>query len=163
VRPLSHPLEAPSPTLTQPPHSLLEEPGASPLEAPSPTLTQPPLFFHHAGVEPTRTLIGLSRGGADAVVRREFDLVDKAFVKGGFELPEAKSRCAWQSRDVLIVGTDMGEGSLTDSGYPRTVREWKRGTPLEESVEVRCTAVGFGHVSRLPRCAPVGVAHVKTL
>jgi prolyl oligopeptidase len=91
-------------------------------------------------VEPTRTLVALSRGGADAVVRREFDLKQKAWVEakdGGFSLPEAKSRCAWQSRDVLLVGTDLGEGSLTDSGYPRTVREWRRGTPLEESIEVR--------------------------
>jgi prolyl oligopeptidase len=88
-------------------------------------------------VEPTRTLVALSRGGADAVVRREFDLKDKSWVQGGFSLPEAKSRCAWQSRDVVLVGTDMGAGSLTDSGYPRTVREWRRGTALEQSAEVR--------------------------
>lgn len=39
----------------------------------------------------------------------------------------------WQSRDTLIVGTDFGAGSLTDSGYPRVVKEWKRGTPLSEA------------------------------
>ena len=32
-----------------------------------------------------------TRGGADAAVVREFDIVSKSFVKGGFELPEAKS------------------------------------------------------------------------
>src|SRR5262249_26376244 len=46
--------------------------------------------------ENERCLISLSRGGADASVVREFDVKDKAFVKGGFELPEAKSRVAWR-------------------------------------------------------------------
>ena len=43
-------------------------------------------------------------------------------------LPEAKSDVAWKDRDTLFVGTDFGPGSLTDSGYPRIVKEWKRGT-----------------------------------
>jgi prolyl oligopeptidase len=34
------------------------------------------------------------------------------------------------------VGTDFGPGSLTSSGYPRIVKEWKRGTPLSEAVTV---------------------------
>ena len=42
-----------------------------------------------------RCLVQLSRGGADAEVVREFDLVTKAFVKDGFFLPEAKSSVAW--------------------------------------------------------------------
>ena len=46
-------------------------------------------------------------------------------------------RVAWKSKDVLLVGTDFKDGkSLTDSGYPRTVREWIRGTPLGESALV---------------------------
>lgn len=36
-------------------------------------------------------------------------------------------------QDTLLVGTDLGEGTLTDSGYPRTIREWKRGTKLEDA------------------------------
>ena len=75
-------------------------------------------------------LVSLSRGGADADVVREFDLEKKAFVAGGFTLPEAKSRVAWRSADSLFVATDFGPGSLTASGYPRTIREWTRGTPL---------------------------------
>jgi prolyl oligopeptidase len=78
-------------------------------------------------------LLKLSRGGADATVIREFNLVSKTFVAeadGGFVLPEAKSSVSWKTRDVLLVGTDTGEGSLTDSGYPREAREWCRGTPL---------------------------------
>ena len=78
-------------------------------------------------------LVSLSRGGADADVVREFDLDRKAFVDGGFSLPEAKSRVAWRGRESLFVATDFGPGSLTTSGYPRTVREWTRGTPLPQA------------------------------
>lgn len=75
-------------------------------------------------------LISLSRGGADAAVIREFDVVAKAFVKDGYALPEAKSQLGWRGLDSVFVGTDFGSGSLTTSGYPRIVKEWKRGTPL---------------------------------
>ncbi len=78
-------------------------------------------------------LISLSRGGADASVVREFDLQAKAFVADGFTLPEAKSRVAWRDENALWVGTDFGPGSLTDSGYPRLVKLWPRGTPLAEA------------------------------
>jgi prolyl oligopeptidase len=78
-------------------------------------------------------LVSLSRGGADADVVREFDLDTKSFVDGGFSLPEAKSRVAWRGRESLFVATDCGAGSLTTSGYPRTVREWTRGTPLPQA------------------------------
>ena len=81
-------------------------------------------------------LLSLSRGGADADVVREFDLESKTFVTGGFSLPEAKSRVAWRGRDSLFVATDVGPGSLTTSGYPRTVREWTRGTPLAKATVV---------------------------
>ena len=83
-----------------------------------------------------RCLLYLSRGGADAKVTREFDLQTKAFVKEGFYLPEAKSEVAWRSRDSLYVGTDFGPGSLTSSGYPRIVKEWRRNTPLAEAKQV---------------------------
>jgi prolyl oligopeptidase len=81
-------------------------------------------------------LVSLSRGGADADVVREFDLDTKAFVDGGFGLPEAKSRVAWRDGRSLFVATDFGPGSLTTSGYPRTVREWTRGLPLASAVMV---------------------------
>jgi prolyl oligopeptidase len=80
-----------------------------------------------------RCLVSLSRGGSDATVTREFDLKTKEFVPDGFYLPEAKSDVAWRDRDMLYVGTDFGPGSLTSSGYPRIVKEWKRGTPLTEA------------------------------
>jgi prolyl oligopeptidase len=84
--------------------------------------------------EPYRhCLISLSRGGADAAVEREFDLVDRRFVADGFVLPEAKSRTGWRDADRLWVATDYGPGSLTTSGYARIVKLWKRGTPLAEA------------------------------
>ena len=58
---------------------------------------------------------------------------DRQFVTNGFYLPEAKSHVAWRNRDMLYVGTDFGPGSLTASGYPRIVKEWKRGTPLAQA------------------------------
>lgn len=83
-------------------------------------------------LEPTydRVLLSLSRGGADASVIREFDVRQKAFVEGGFALPEAKSRVSWRGPDSLFVATNFGPDSLTDSGYPRVVKQWTRGTPL---------------------------------
>jgi prolyl oligopeptidase len=77
-----------------------------------------------------RCLISLSRGGADASVTREFDVETKAFVKDGFQLPEAKSQLSWIDIDTVFVGTDFGAGSMTTSGYPRLAKIWKRGTPL---------------------------------
>ncbi len=81
-------------------------------------------------------LVMLSRGGADANVVREFDTVAKAFVKDGFFLPEAKSDVDWIDADTVFVGTDFGPGSMTESGYPRIVKRWRRGTPLAEAVTV---------------------------
>jgi prolyl oligopeptidase len=80
-----------------------------------------------------RCLVNLSRGGADASVVREFDMVKKEFVAGGFTLPEAKSSIGWKDIDTAYVGTDFGPGAMTDSGYPRIVKEWKRGTNLSEA------------------------------
>mmetsp|Transcript_21644 Transcript_21644/g.70657 ORF Transcript_21644/g.70657 Transcript_21644/m.70657 type:complete len:750 (-) Transcript_21644:153-2402(-) len=91
------------------------------------------------GVRKDRVMVSLSRGGADAKVSREFDLEGKEFVAvsdGGFELPEAKSQLSYKDRDTLLVGGVFGEEEMTDSGYPRTVYEWRRGTPLSEATKV---------------------------
>ncbi len=72
-------------------------------------------------------MIEMSYGGKDAAVWREFDIETKSFVENGFVLPEAKSWLAWVDKDTLLVGTDWGEGALTNSGYPRQIRRWKRG------------------------------------
>ena len=80
-----------------------------------------------------RCLLSLSRGGSDASVVREFDVETRTFVKGGFELPQAKSEVSWIDADTLFVGTDFGPGSMTSSGYPRQCKIWKRGTALAQA------------------------------
>jgi prolyl oligopeptidase len=104
--------------------------------------------------EYTLALISLSRGGADATVVREFDMRTRTFVDDGFELPEAKSDVEWEDEDTILVGTDFGPGSLTDSGYPRIIKRWRRGQPLAEAEtvftgETTDVSVGAG-VDRTP-------------
>jgi prolyl oligopeptidase len=81
-------------------------------------------------------LVQLSRGGADASVVREFDVQERRFVEDGFTVAEAKTDVAWIDADQIYIGTDFGPGSLTASGYPRVVKQWRRGTPLSEATLV---------------------------
>ena len=84
-----------------------------------------------------RALVRLSRGGADAVVVRELDLVARRFVEeGGFALPESKGQVSWAGPDEVFVATDFGPGTMTDSGYPRIVKLWRRGQPLDKAATV---------------------------
>jgi prolyl oligopeptidase len=86
-------------------------------------------------IEPDHSLalITLSRGGSDAAVVREFDMRTGEFVVDGFEVPEAKTQISWEDEKTVLIGTDWGEDSLTESGYPRLVKRWQRGTPLEDA------------------------------
>ncbi|OKJ64553.1 prolyl oligopeptidase [Streptomyces sp. CB02009] len=101
-----------------------------------------------------RALVRLSRDGGDAVVVREFDLGTREFVDDGFRLPEAKTRIGWVDDDTVFVGTDLGPDSLTDSGYPRTVRRWRRGTPVEDAALVyeadRADVAAWGYRDTTP-------------
>ncbi|MBI2646192.1 MAG: S9 family peptidase [Deltaproteobacteria bacterium] len=81
----------------------------------------------------THALVFLSGGGKDATLVREFNLEKKEFVSGGFELPESKSDVSWLDQDTLIVGAAFEESERTDSGYPRVIKLWKRGTPLKNA------------------------------
>lgn len=95
--------------------------------------------WHHADClrpDYRRCLIALSRGGADADVTREFDLTSKQWVKDGFFRPESKGELRWIDQDTVYVSTDFGAGSMTSSGYPRIVKQWKRGTPLTAATVV---------------------------
>ena len=83
-----------------------------------------------------RCLVALSRGGADADVTREFDLDSKQWVEDGFFRPESKGGLGWIDNDTVYVFTDFGEGSMTKSGYPRIVKQWKRGAPLASATVV---------------------------
>ena len=101
-----------------------------------------------------RAIVLLSRGGSDAHVAREFDIGRRAFVADGFVLPEAKSEVDWIDADTLYVATDFGPGSLTDSGYPRVVKRWARGSTLAAATtvfEAEATDVAAGvAVDRTP-------------
>ncbi|MCV7087240.1 prolyl oligopeptidase family serine peptidase [Mycolicibacter hiberniae] len=92
-------------------------------------------------IEPdhSRALISLSRGGSDAVVVREFGMTTREFVepdRQGFALAEAKTRISWEDDDTVLVGTDFGADSLTESGYPRMVKRWRRGQDLAQAETV---------------------------
>lgn len=79
-------------------------------------------------------IVNLSDGGKDAVVRREFNARTKQFVKNGFVTEESKGTMSWLDKDHVVIGVDFGEGTMTDSGYPRIAKLWKRGTPLSEAI-----------------------------
>ncbi|HAT29757.1 MAG TPA: S9 family peptidase, partial [Janthinobacterium sp.] len=81
-----------------------------------------------------RCLVSLSRGGGDAHVVREYDIGARAFVADGFILAEAKGGASWIDRDTVFVSSDFGPGSMTASGYPRIVKQWRRGTPLVDAL-----------------------------
>jgi prolyl oligopeptidase len=83
-----------------------------------------------------RCMISLSNGGLDAATDREFDVNTRSFVENGFVVPEAKSNLGWLDRDTLLVATNWGEGSLTESGYPFILKAWRRGTPLTSATEI---------------------------
>ncbi len=92
--------------------------------------------WHGASALPpdyARCLLSLSRGGADAAAVREFDLTTNSFVAGGFSLPESKSSAGWISKDLIYVGFAFDSTTMTTSGYPRVIKEWKRGTPLSSA------------------------------
>lgn len=78
-------------------------------------------------------LISLSKGGGDAVVVKEFDATTKTFVENGFSVPEAKSNVSYLDANTIIIGSDFGAGTMTDSGYPRQVKLWSRGTDLKNA------------------------------
>jgi prolyl oligopeptidase len=87
-----------------------------------------------------RAILSLSRGGSDAVTLREFDTDAKAFVPGGFVLPQAKGGAAWFDADTLLLSSAYGEGMATTSGYGRTIRLWRRGSDVNAAPVIFETA-----------------------
>jgi len=81
-------------------------------------------------------LVALSEGGEDAVTLREMDLKTGKFVEGGFAQPHGKQTATWIDKDTLLMSRDWGPGTMSEAGYPITVRLWKRGQPLESAREV---------------------------
>ena len=96
-----------------------------------------------------RCVVKLSDEGRDACEVREFDVVTKRFVgdvgdekddgserEKPFVLPSSKSNFCWIDRDTVWIGYDFGEGTMSPSGYPLTIREWRRGQDLSETTEI---------------------------
>jgi prolyl oligopeptidase len=81
-------------------------------------------------------MVALSAGGEDALTLREFDLKAGKFVPGGFVLPKSKQNLGWVDKDTLLIGRDWGAGTMTPSGYPFVIKEWKTGQPLDQAKEV---------------------------
>ena len=111
-------------------------------------------------------LVSLSVGGGDATVVREFDMHSLAFIEDGFTLPEAKTDIDWYDRDTLLVGSALGEGMTTSSGYARTARIWHRGTdfadaPVVFEVPEDHLACGAGTIAR--KNAPPLVVYVDVI
>ncbi len=75
-------------------------------------------------------MLALSDGGKDAEEYREYDFANRRFVENGFFLPESKSGLTWLDPDTLLVSSAFGEEEQTESGYPRVVKIWRRGTPF---------------------------------
>ena len=112
------------------------------------------VFAYAQILEPTydRCLVALSRGGADAVAVREFDLSARSFVADGFHLPESKGSVSWAGKNELFVARNFGPDTMTESGYPRIVKLWRRGQTLEEAAiifEGRATDVSVGAYATL--------------
>lgn len=91
--------------------------------------------LHDLDISPNkkRALVFLSPGGSDADIMREFDMTTKNFVADGFVLPLTKGGASWLTDDELLIERDFGPETLTASGYPRTVRSWKRGESLKHT------------------------------
>jgi prolyl oligopeptidase len=102
-----------------------------------------------------RAIVHLSRGGADAVVLREFDLSTRDFVPDGFSLPESKSSTVWVDRDTLLLSSPLGSGMAARSGYARTVRLWQRGSdPLSAPVVFETNEESMGVWAYVDREVP---------
>ena len=97
-------------------------------------------------------LVALSAGGEDAVALREMNLKTGEFVEGGFALPRGKQTVSWVDKDTLLIGRDWGPGTMSEAGYPVTVRRWRRGQPMESAEEVFRGDVkdnGYGDFARV--------------
>lgn len=83
-----------------------------------------------------RCLLYMSPDGGDASEMREFDIATKSFVADGFRAPASKSGFSWLDKDTVIVSAAFEEEDKTQSGYPRVIKLWRRGTKLEDATPI---------------------------
>lgn len=84
----------------------------------------------------SRTLLSLSRGGKDAVEVREYDLDARKFIEDGFNVPEAKTNVTPYDEDHVFVVTNLDANDVTNAGYARSIKFWKRGEPVSSAQTV---------------------------
>ncbi len=80
-----------------------------------------------------RHMIGLSYGGEDDCIFREFDENKKSFVKNGFTLRCDDDAIIWRDPNSLFI-VDTDPHRITQQGYLASViRLWKRGESLNNA------------------------------
>lgn len=82
----------------------------------------------------TKALVFLSPGGTDANIIREFDLVEKQFIKDGFELPLSKGSACYLNEDQILAARVFENERQTFSGYPIEVRKYSRADTEHEII-----------------------------
>lgn len=78
-------------------------------------------------------LMYLSDGGSDKSFLREFNVSKKEFVKDGFRHRESIGEVSWVDENTVLIARNFGNGTLTTSGYARTLKKWERGTSLDNA------------------------------
>jgi prolyl oligopeptidase len=85
----------------------------------------------------TMCMLSMSDGGSDSTYVREYNLDKREFVHNGFEAPQDPRLTMMNvlDRDTVVIGSDWtgDKKTLTDMGYPRITKLWKRGTPYAEA------------------------------
>lgn len=81
-------------------------------------------------------LLYLSEEGKDATSVREFDLLTKTFVSGGFKFQTSKSKFIFAGLDHLYVADGLEKPNQTSSGYPKVIKVIKRGQTIESATTI---------------------------
>ncbi len=80
-------------------------------------------------------MIKLSRGGKQVAVWREFSIVAKRFVEGGFETPEAWTNLDWLDENSLFIATDWGPGTMGQI-FPTIAKYWYRNGTQDSTATI---------------------------
>ena len=82
----------------------------------------------------TKMLIPLSDGGTDATIIKEYDLINKKFIKNGFNsFTVRRNTSQYLDENTLIIATALNGDEKTQSNYPNTIRRWQRGENLDDA------------------------------
>lgn len=88
---------------------------------------------------PNSLFLKLSDGGKDASYFREFHLKKMRFIEpeeGGYYLPENKFYFSVKDKETIHISTSFENDFKSTSGYPLTIKAWKRGDNLSLAQEL---------------------------